>query len=64
MSVVEQPVDGGGGQGFGHDRAEPIWGAHMFVLTERRCQLVRSSTRSAFDNGRKAKSVLVRSVPS
>src|SRR5258708_38183097 len=30
--MVEQPVDGGGGQGLGHDRVEPNWGSHRFVL--------------------------------
>jgi hypothetical protein len=31
VGVVQQPVDGGGCQGFGHQLVEGIWGWHMFV---------------------------------
>jgi hypothetical protein len=42
--VVEQPVDGGGGEGLGHDGVESIRGWHMFVVADLPCYLrVRSS---------------------
>jgi hypothetical protein len=28
---VQQPVDGRGGQGLGHDRVESIRGSHMLI---------------------------------
>ena len=34
VGVVQQPVDGGGGQGLGHDLVESIWGWDMFVVED------------------------------
>ena len=34
VGVVEQPVDGGGGEGLGHDRIEANRGWHMFWLID------------------------------
>ncbi|GAA4261424.1 hypothetical protein GCM10022255_094000 [Dactylosporangium darangshiense] len=31
VGVVQEPVDGGGGEGFGHDLVEAIWGWLMFA---------------------------------
>ena len=31
VGVVEQPVDGRGGERLGHDRVEAIWGWLIFV---------------------------------
>jgi hypothetical protein len=44
VGVVEQPVDGGGGEGLRHDGVEAIRGWHMFVVADLPCYLrVRSS---------------------
>jgi len=37
VGVVQKPVDGRGGKGFGHEFVERIWGCHMFVRTDPAC---------------------------
>jgi hypothetical protein len=36
---VQEPVDGRGGEGLGHDGVEAIRGWHMFVLADLPCSL-------------------------
>ncbi len=40
MGVVQEPVDGRGGQGFGHEFVEPNWNWHTFVLGDSRSELL------------------------
>ena len=40
MRVVQQTVNGGGGQGFRHQLVEPNWNWHTFVWGQNPCDLV------------------------
>ena len=38
VGVVEEPVDGGAAEGFGHDLVEAIWNWHTFVPADWCCE--------------------------
>jgi hypothetical protein len=40
VGVVQEPVDGRGGQRFGHQLVETNWDWHMFVWAQMRCELL------------------------
>lgn len=41
VGVVQQPVDGGAGQGLGHEFVEPNWNWHTFLDPNSPCLLGR-----------------------